>query len=550
MRTCESQIKALTQELHFLRPAAMHGRRPAQVSPKQSTSLRVSPGGRTNPLPMISPPQPQSRRQTLGDARSEHLLLAARRLRTLREKNPEIGLITAAHYGYASLQPPNPNAPVDMLAEQSEVDDEELVKDRTPKGKGRAKGKKAAGSGAMAPPKTPLGTATKGKSRKKDDSRTPGGSLGTPGRGFEDLLAAAQSLQHPHHSTSHPTSTLRDAYAEPPPNLGTPTAPESPKRRRVGGATSGGWVPGANAPVGSSDRQGEPTHHSSALDLLAFATAHDSPAPPSAARLGGLLGSSGDSDVASESGGSAGSTSRGLEPAFALRSESPSLWLDSQPVAGPSTTPRGLRLPPDTSLLSSSVSPRFSQTPNALPQRIKEDLATDLANQSPPSGKGGASTVDGAAAPPRRARSPYLKWSVDEDELLARVRLSLSRSYLHETHADKSIFGCRVLPSTDRSGTSFPRPSRLEATTSADSDGSASSVSRKFRNFLAIQWLTLRLRSQLAGMFDHKSAAVTAAATASQSKLAPSAVPPESPSRRKGSDIPFLGSESNSAESN
>lgn len=64
--------------------------------------------------------------------------------------------------------------------------------------------------------------------------------------------------------------------------------------------------------------------------------------------------------------------------------------------------------------------------------------------------------------------------------------LSLSRSYLHETHADKSIFGCRVLPSMDRSGTSFPRPSRLEATTSADSDGSASSVSRKLRDCLPV----------------------------------------------------------------
>ena len=54
----------------------------------------------------------------------------------------------------------------------------------------------------------------------------------------------------------------------------------------------------------------------------------------------------------------------------------------------------------------------------------------------------------------------------------------------------------------------------------------------------------------LAGMFDHKSAAVTqaAAATAGQAKGLPA--PPESPSRRKGPDVSLVASEAHSAESN
>lgn len=434
MRNYEGQIKALTQELHFLRPVAMSGRRPAQ-SPTDSSLPKTSPSARTRALPpTISPPQPQSRRQTLGDARSEHLLLAARRLRTLREKNPEIGLITAAHYNYASLQAPDPNAPLELYVDgPSDFDDDEGAKDRTPKGKGRAKGKKAAGGSSMAPPKTPVTASAKGKARRKDDAsaRTPGGSLGTPGRGFEDLLAAAQSLQHPH----HPTSTLRDAFAEPPANLTTPTAaPDSPKRRRVGTASGGNaWVPGVTA-VGPAQQQGDGLH-ASALDLLALASSHDpaSPAPSSSARLGGLLGSGSDGDVTSESGRSAaGSASRGLEPAFALRSEAPSLYApsgayDQQPVAGPSTTPRNMRPLPDgpSPFLGASSSPRLSQTPSALPQRVKDEfagLARDLsASQSPPA-RGPAAPLDNAttAVPAKRVRSPYLKWSPEEDELLAR----------------------------------------------------------------------------------------------------------------------------------
>jgi hypothetical protein len=417
MRNHEGQLKALTQELHFLRPIAMNGRRPAQ-SP---APVKSSPPSRTHGLPpTISPPQPQSRRQTLGDARSEHLLLAARRLRTLREKNPEIGLITAAHYNYASLQAPDPNAALEPYPEgASELDDDDGAKDRTPRGKVRAKGKKAAG-GSMAPPKTPITASTKGKGRRKDDGavqRTPGGSLGTPGRGFEELLAAAQSLQHP----THPTSTLRNAFAEPPANSTTPTAPpQSPKRRRVGSAGAG-WVPGASAPGPSGEGL-----HTSALDLLALASSHDpaSPAPSSSARLGGLLGSGGsDNDVGSDSGRSAGSASRGLEPAFALRTDAEGAFGHSflgsdPPMAGPSTTPRDARLPPDGS------SPYLaSQTPSALPQRVKEEFAgfaSDLGSQSPPAT--GVAPLDNAtsAVPARRVRSPYLKWSPDEDELLAR----------------------------------------------------------------------------------------------------------------------------------
>lgn len=473
MRNHESQLKALTQELHFLRPIAMNGRRPAQ-SPAQ---VKSSPPPRSHGLPpIVSPPQPQSRRQTLGDARSEHLLLAARRLRTLREKNPEIGLITAAHYTYASLQVPDPNAALEPYTEgASELDDEDGAKDRTPRGKIRPKGKKAA-SGSMAPPKTPITTSIKGKGRRKDDGavqRTPGGSLGTPGRGFEELLAAAQSLQHP----THPTSTLRDAYAEPPANSSTPTGPpESPKRRRVGSAGAG-WVPGAST-IGPSG--GEGGLHTSALDLLALASSHDpaSPAPSSSARLGGLLGSGGsDNDVGSDSGRSAGSASRGLEPAFALRTDvgdgfGHSFIGSDPPVAGPSTTPSNARLPPDGS------SPYLaSRTPSALPQRVKEEFAgfaSEADSQSPPAI--GVAPFDSAtnAVPARRVRSPYLKWSPDEDELLARGVAKYGQKWCVE----KNCLGVDDSADTSSSlaGTLSQRPSRPGAITSAASVGFASSV--------------------------------------------------------------------------
>lgn len=475
MRNHEGQIKALTQELHFLRPIAMNGRRPAQPS----LQAKSSPPTRTHSLPpLVSPPQPQSRRQTLGDARSEHLLLAARRLRTLREKNPEIGLITAAHYNYASLSAPDPNATLEPYPEgASELDDDDGAKDRTPRGKPRAKGKKAT-SGSMAPPKTPISASAKGKSRRKDEGavqRTPGGSIGTPGRGFEELLAAAQSLQHP----THPTSTLRDAYAEPPANSLTPTGPpDSPKRRRVGGAGVG-WVPGATAPGPSGE-----VLHTSALDLLALASSHDpaSPAPSSSVRLGGLLGSGGsDNEVGSDGGRSAGSASRGLEPAFALRSDPDGPFGHSfigsdPPLAGPSTTPRDMRLPPDGS------SPYLAtQTPSALPQRVKEEFAgfaSDSSSQSPPAV--GVAPLDNgtSAVPARRVRSPYLKWNPDEDELLARGVAKYGQKWcaMIVLYYPTSSVVADSRPSFPPVGISSQRLSPPEATISAASAGCVSLV--------------------------------------------------------------------------
>ncbi|KAL7410992.1 hypothetical protein BDY24DRAFT_398282 [Mrakia frigida] len=314
IRDSETQINALTEELHFLRASALHGSRSAPVPlPPSARNYRIPAPpiyGSADDLPL----PPSARRQTLGDARAEHLLLAAKRLRTLRVTNPEIGLIKTGDYGLAGMDVPEDVrnlggqwsrggvASSSMMAlgssgiESSGLDgdmDDEMgsgtVGGRTPKAKAaaaaRGKGKKSlaattsghhlisssSAAAALPIPRTPT-AASKGKSPSKKKGgagsgptqsveMTPGGTA-IPGASFDDLLMAAGVF-------SRPTTTMGVSAARGSANAddgeeeideidsdeGSSTLIESPKRRRVEGGAASSWVPGQILTSGDLNRQ-------------------------------------------------------------------------------------------------------------------------------------------------------------------------------------------------------------------------------------------------------------------------------------------------------
>lgn len=204
----------------------------------------------------------------------------------------------------------------------------------------------------------------------------------------------------------------------------------------------------------------EGTMHATALDLLALASfgsqdpssssvhnpsSQASASSSSSSRLGGVMASSQPTNNPSSL------NSNGLEPAFVLRSSpdppppSHSHSHASSSANSPFYPAQATPLRPNQYQQDDPFSP--STTPgSSVPSRVKDSAGVEGGGiggaeglfGSPAGGKFvnmSAANVSGAAAgagangggnmPARRVRSPYLKWSNEEDELLARVSLKL-----------------------------------------------------------------------------------------------------------------------------
>jgi hypothetical protein len=463
LRESDEQVKALSQELYFLRASALQAPR---SDPDSDLSRPLSSVNKTIPSePAPSNPPSSRTRSTLGDARTEHLLLASRRLRTLQRTNPDAGLLRSADFASAGFEPPSlaALAPAQPPSERERAGGaferrigsvsgpsgggEEKPTPKTKAGGGRGKGKKtlvgqgASLSSSMPPPQTPSA-----RTRQKLTVETSPAAL-TPGASFDDLLFAARVCGRSSLDTNPPMSTSRDDNGENPSSddLEEPSFPaanigDSPKRRRVApsSTSSASWVPGDRPP--QPDLPFLPGMHASALDLLALAS-FGSPAavvgpnhlqqqqqqPPapiaSSSRLGGLLGSGGHPTSASPSLPS----SDGLEPALILQSR------HHQPPLSPQSyqyhQPPNLHHTPSSFAYSAPYpssynqhsyhqaysSPGYDQSPSSdnyvQPSSTSHAAPLAPAFSSPP--KQAALNKLGSAAimsePAKRIRSPYLK---------------------------------------------------------------------------------------------------------------------------------------------
>jgi hypothetical protein len=162
---------------------------------------------------------------TMGDARTEHLLLAARTVRTMRANNPNIGLMTIAelkrngvvgpeggigysegyggHFDSESDHDHDRDRDRDQLESEEEEDRKPVFgngRTRTPGGKGKQsttttpllpRAKKGAKQSFPAPPTTPRSKKSTAQQQQQQPLTTPGGS------NFSDLLRAAELATRP-----------------------------------------------------------------------------------------------------------------------------------------------------------------------------------------------------------------------------------------------------------------------------------------------------------------------------------------------------------------
>lgn len=161
----------------------------------------------------VSPTRAIFNATTMGDARSEHLLLAARKVRSMRQGNHNVGMLTLQELQRSGVVGPEGGLGYsegygDVMEDSDEESDtfeegEEEIEDRKPvidhgrKGsKGRAsvnntpsfpKTKKGTKQNLPAPPTTPRSRKTQGP----PPTTTPGGS------NFSDLLRAAELATRP-----------------------------------------------------------------------------------------------------------------------------------------------------------------------------------------------------------------------------------------------------------------------------------------------------------------------------------------------------------------
>jgi hypothetical protein len=390
----------------------------------------------------------------MGDARTEHLLLAAHRFRKLREADPTVGLVTMDELkAHKVVGPQGGVGYAEGYGGEDDVEDrpehDQISTSRRPSASEKAKagrGKQSRNASGSNPllPQTP-----RQRGKASTSTSTPRPTLhATPGGGgFGDLLLAASmatrpttpersrasTVMAPAMSASRSTSGRGDGY----------DVESSPsKRRRVVTAPSNAtWTPGQDdesdrvelgVNYDTSPLQGHGEH--SALDILAQASALSNPPMSSSARFGGLMGSGSgsiDDDDDAQSPGIASHHSA-LGPAISLRASPPSSHVQSSSsefripdtpsqqrvVASSMPTPNATPRPRVSSKSLPKKTPAGKTKVKGEPVQQPTPILTPDGGFASPAG----GTVPGlgkyvhltSKMPVRRERSPYLKWTVEE----------------------------------------------------------------------------------------------------------------------------------------
>jgi len=448
----QRQIDKLVTELRHLRS---HVILPTDALSSDRTRRPSGPGLPQSNIPgeQPSPSKIASIHATMGDARTEHLLLASKKLRSMRAKDDRIGRLTLDELQRGGVVGPEGGIGYaegygevigrEDNEEYADVSDEEEIKPFNRRGSMSNRGKtgatpllpraKRSNKRGLPPPTTPRSKAARSQ------------PLTTPGTGnFNDLLRAAEMATRPGTPTPPASAALLGQM---------PFSAMSATRSTTRGRELGGSGSERGSPVKRPRREGpigtpagwtgdvfDEEDESSALDLLAQASQLD-------------VAQSDAPDVEGQDllGGSQGS----LGPAIDLRS-TPTATLQHQqqhyqhhqqidpalrgdlsrrssgpgPTATPQTRPRALSNASMTELHTPARKyDSYEDTPNTLrspPSSLPRDM------HDPPPGAYASptgATVPGLGKyvhltnnmPARRIRSPYLKWTNEEDELLARA---------------------------------------------------------------------------------------------------------------------------------
>jgi len=393
--------------------------------------------------PPLLPQMPPSERKsqitkatahaTMGDARTEHLLLAARKVRSMRAQNYTVGRLTLDELKRGGVVGPDGGVGYtegygESIDEDMEVEMDSDYDERSSERRGSISARglsstpllpraKRGGRYALPPPTTP-------RSKKTARPQT------TPGGGnFNDLLRAAEMATRPATPTppggktkAMPMSVMQSAtrstnrhHDESNSDRGSPVK----KRRRVPGA---------------DEHYDEELDESSALDLLAQAsqldvaqsqeTSDQGDAPTTS--QGSLLGPAIDLRPNSLSSQQKSIEDHQINPALSTLDDRrssitiPALTPKMRPRAMSNVSASELHTPARR-FETYDETPRFSP-PSSVQREMQEP---PLGAYASPTG----ATVPGlgkyvhltSSMPARRIRSPYLKWTVEEDELLARA---------------------------------------------------------------------------------------------------------------------------------
>ncbi|WOO79687.1 uncharacterized protein LOC62_02G003207 [Vanrija pseudolonga] len=276
----QQQIESLVTELRHLRAHVILDTSALEGDPQQAQVA-------TKPTTAAAPTLKSGKaRTTLGDARAEHLLLAARRVRSLRPQDGSIGRLTLGELksrgvvgpdggvgyseGYGGVKGAEDEPPVTDLESLLSPSSERRVNPTS-----KQSSSQPSGTPSTARPKQTKRSMPTTPSRSRGAAQVP---QTTPGGNFSDLLLAAELATRPgtpsrDTSTSHGPSATMSATRT---TTGTQYIFESPskKQRRQPPATIE-WVPRRQLEEESAAPRASSTtddRHESALDLLALAS--------------------------------------------------------------------------------------------------------------------------------------------------------------------------------------------------------------------------------------------------------------------------------------
>ncbi|KLT39484.1 hypothetical protein CC85DRAFT_288465 [Cutaneotrichosporon oleaginosum] len=396
----QQQIERLVHELRVLRTHVMlqtSAFTEEQEHDEQERRIDQTPTAGTSSATKRTPAQPSKparmSKAVMGDARAEHLLLAAKKVRSMRQQNKNIGLLTLEELQRKGVVGPDGGLSYsegygglpeeDELLPSDEDDRKPSTSTATPAYHRPSSTAKSTGTPLLPRQKKVKRNAPTTPSRARTAQQAPQTTPG--GSNFNDLLLAAEMATRPPTPSRSVPNNMSSARTT---SLWEATAMQSPtkKSKRQPPAT----VEWSTRRHINKEGDGSPNRGEggSALDLLAQASQDVAQGSSggglsSAARLGGAM--EGDSRHAYRAHGSRSETPLG-----------PAINLDSR--ATPSHFPPGH----DNPFVGGSPGAFQSPTGAAVPGLGKYVHLS--------------STV-----PARRVRSPYLKWTKEEDELLTRA---------------------------------------------------------------------------------------------------------------------------------